>query len=160
MSLASGTRQGAVGPVTSSRLRGWRVIVAVLAVLLSIAAIAIIVLAFAQGSWGHAYGTDQALDSKARTRVEAIRDEVKAGGMASGAVMWLDAALEPGVHPTDVRAYLIAAREELEASGDPDLAESVQELRAVIGMIRALMSKPGGLDATSTPYSVPTLEWP
>jgi len=126
---------------------------------LAIAAIAIIGLAFSQGSWWYAYGTDQALGSEARARVETIRDEVEAGGMASGAVTWLDAALEPGIHPTDVRAYLIAAQEELEAGGDPNLIEAAQELQAVIELIRPTVKQPSSLEATSTLYPVPTLEW-
>ncbi|HEY72603.1 MAG: hypothetical protein B6I35_12380 [Anaerolineaceae bacterium 4572_32.2] len=124
------------------------------------AAIGIIVLPFAQGSWWYAYGTDQELDSEARARVEAILDEVKASGMAPKSVMWLSAALEPDTHPTDVRIYLIAAREELEASGNPSLIEAAQELQAVIELIRPTVKQPFSLEATSTLHPVPTLDWP
>ncbi len=131
-----------------------------LAVLLAVAAITVIALAFAQGSWWYAYGTDRALDRESRARVEAMRDEVEGIGAADQAVVWLNAALEPNTHPTDVRNYLLASLGMLEAADDPRLAEAVEELRAVIETIRPTVKSPFYLETTSTPYSAPTLERP
>ena len=135
--------------------RGRRVGVIVLGVILVGAACVIIGLAFVQGSWWYSYGTDRALDRASLVRVEAIRDEVDAGGSAPEAVVWLNAALDSNAHPTDMRTYLLAAQEALRATGDPKLAEAAGELQAIIQMIR-----PVPLWETTTPRPVPTLEWP
>ena len=135
--------------------RGWRVGVIILGVILAGVACVIIGLAFVQGSWWYSYGTDRALDQASLVRVEAIRDEVDAGGSAPEAVVWLNAALDPNAHPTDIRTYLLAAQEALKATGDPKLAEAAEELQAIIQMIR-----PVPLWETTTPRPVPTLEWP
>lgn len=135
-----------------------RIIVTVLTVLLAVAAITVIALAFAQGSWWYAYGTDRALDRESRARVEAMRDEVEGIGTADQAVVWLNAALEPNTHPTDVRAYLITAQEMLEETSDPELAQIAEELGGIIKVIRPTIKRPPSFEATSTPYSAPTLE--
>ncbi len=135
--------------------RGRRVGVIVLGVILVGAACVIIGLAFVQGSWWYSYGTDRALDQASLVRVEAIRDEVDAGGSVPEAVVWLNAALDPNAHPTDIRTYLLAAQEALKATGDPKLAEVAEELQAIIQMIR-----PAPLWETTTPRLVSTLEWP
>ena len=135
--------------------RGRRVGVIVLGVILVGAACVIIGLALVQGSWWYSYGTDRALDRASLVRVEAIRDEVDAGGSAPEAVVWLNAALDPNAHPTDIRTYLLAAQEALKATGDPKLAEAAEELQAIIQMIR-----PVPLWETTTPRPVSTLEWP
>jgi len=77
---------------------------------------------------------------------------VDAGGAAPKAVMWLDAALEPDTHPTDVRTYLLTAQEALEEADDPRLAEAAGELRAIIETIRPPYFK---RVIEITPYSVP-----
>ena len=148
-----------IGTSSPARLQRRRIVVTVLAVLLAVAAITIIGLAFVQSSWWYAYGTDRALDRESRARVEAIRDEVEGSGAANQAVVWLNAALAPNTHPSDARAYLIAAQEILEKTGDPELAETVTELQAIIETIRPTVKQPSSLEATSTPYSAPTLEW-
>ena len=134
---------------------GWRVGIVVLGVTLAVVACAIIGLAFVRGSWWYAYGTDRALDEESLARLEVIRNEVDASGAAPRAVTWLDAALEPDAHPTDVRTCLLAAQETLEEIGDPHLAGAVEELRAIIGMIRPSYV---GREGEFTPYSVPALE--
>jgi hypothetical protein len=115
----------------------------------------VIGLTFAQGSWWYTYGTDRALDRTSRARVEAIRDEVDASGAMPEVVTWLDAALNPNAHPTDVRTCLVAAQEALETTGDPRLAQAARELWAVIQAIR-----PAPLWETPTPRPEVTLEWP
>ncbi len=135
--------------------RGWRAAVIVLGMILTGVACVVIGLAFAQSSWWYSYGTDQALDQTSLARVEEIRDDVDAGGSAPEAVMWLNAALDHNVHPTDMRTHLLAAQEALGATGDPKLAAAAEELRAIIQMIR-----PVPLWETTTPRPVPTLEWP
>jgi len=114
-------------------------------------------VALAQGSWWYSYGTDRPLDDESRERVEAIRDEVEANGAEPEAVAWLNAALEPNAHPTDIRAYLLAAQEMLETAGDPQLAEAVRELQAIIETIRPPNFR---MEMRVTPYPVSTLEWP
>ena len=122
---------------------------------MTVATITIISLAFVQGSWWYAYGTDRDLDNKSRARVEAIRDEVDASGAAPKAVMWLNAALELDTHPSDVRTYLLAALEMLEAADDQKLAKAANELRAIIETIRQPYFE---RVIEITPYSVPTSE--
>jgi len=148
------------GTKSSPRQQGRRVVIAALAVLLSVAAIAVAGMAFVQGSWWYAYGTDRALDRESRARVEAIRDEVGASGETNRIVVWLNAALAPNTHPSDVRAYLTAAQEMLEKMNDPELAQTATQLREIIETIRPTMKHPSSLEATSTPYSAPTLERP
>ncbi len=139
------------------RSPGWgrHVGVIVLGAILALAACGVIGVAFVQGSWWYSYGTDRALDRESQARVEAIRDEVDASGVAPEAAMWLDAALDPNTDPTTVRTHLLSAQEILEAAGDPKLAGAVKELRAIIQTIR-----PVPLWETTTPRPVPTLEWP
>ena len=131
--------------------RAWRIIVTVLAVVLTVAACGIIGVAFVQGSWWYSYGTDRALDYKSLSQIEAIKDDLEASGAAPEAVTWLNAALEPNADPSMIRAYLASAQEALEETGDPELAEAARELETIIESIR-----PTGLD----PYPAPTLEWP
>jgi hypothetical protein len=116
---------------------------------------AVIGMTFVQGSWWYSYGTDRALDHASRARVEAIRDQVDARGGKVQVVTWLNAALDPNAHPTDVRNRLITAQEALQATDDPELAQAVRELRAVIQMIQS-----APLWETTTPRPAPTLEWP
>ena len=139
----------------SHKQRRRRAVVTVLATLLTVATITIISLAFVQGSWWYAYGTDRDLDNKSRARVEAIRDEEDASGAAPKAVMWLNAALELDTHPSDVRTYLLAALEMLEAADDQKLAKAANELRAIIETIRQPYFE---RVIEITPYSVPTSE--
>ena len=129
--------------------RGWRVGVIVLGMILIGATCGIIGLAFVQGSWWYTYGTDRPLDQETRARVEAIRDEVDTSGLATEAVMWLDAALEPNADPTAVRFRLIEAQEILEAVNDAELTESTKELRAIIQSTRS-----APLNETVTPRAV------
>lgn len=131
------------------------IVVIVLGAILATAACSIIGVAFVQGSWWYSYGTDRALDGRSRARVEAMRDEVDASGIAPEAVPWLNAALDPHTDPSTVRAYLLAAQEVLEAADDPKLTEIVEELRAVVQTIQTYPVR-----HTSTPRPVPTLEWP
>jgi len=133
--------------------RGRRIAVVMPGVILAGVACGIVGLAFVQGSWWYSYGTDRALAHEAQARVEAIRDEVDASGAAPEAVMWLDAALESGVHPTDVRAYLLEAQEILEAADDPKLTEIVTDLQTIIQTIRQRSVRD-----TATPYLVSTPE--
>lgn len=135
--------------------RGRRIGVIVLATILGGVALGVIGVALVQGSWWYSLGTDRALDQESRACVEAIRDEVNASGAAPEAVAWLNAALEPNAHPTDVHTYLLAAREALDAADDPELVQVGKKLWAVIEAIR-----PSEFKVTVTPYSAPTLEWP
>lgn len=137
--------------------RGRHIVVIALGAILVVVACGIMSVAFAQGSWWYSYGTDRALNEGTRTRVEAIRDEVEASGAAPEAVVWLNAALEPNAHPTDIRAYLLAAQEVLETVGDPQLAEAARELQAIIETIRPPNFR---MEMRVTPYPVSTLEWP
>ena len=159
MTWINATQPEPIGTSSSPRLQRRRIVVTVLAVLLAVAAIIIIGLAFVQSSWWYAYGTDRVLDSESRARVEAIRDEMEAIGEANQIVVWLNAALAPNTHPSDVRAYLIAAQEALEKTGNPELAQTATELQEIIETIRPTVKQPSSLEATSTPYSAPTLEW-
>lgn len=129
--------------------RGWRVGVIVLGMILIGATCGIIGLAFVQGSWWYTYGTDRPLDQETRARVEAIRDEVDTSGLATEAVMWLDAAMEPNADPTAVRFRLIEAQEILEAVDDLELTEATKELRAIIQTTRSAT-----LNETVTPRTV------
>jgi hypothetical protein len=131
--------------------RVWRIIVPVLAVVLTVAACGIIGMAFVQGSWWYSYGTDQALDYKSRSQIEAIVDDLEASGAAPEALTWLNAALEPNADSSAIRAYLASAQEALEETGDPEFAEAARELETIIESIR-----PTDLE----PYPPPTLEWP
>ena len=135
--------------------RGRRIAVIALGTVLAVMACDVIGVAFVQGSWWYAEGTDRALDDESRARVEALRDEVDAYAAVPEAVMWLNAALEPSAHPTDTRAYLLEAQEVLEAIGDPELAEVARELRTIADTIR-----PSGVTVTTTPYTAPTVVWP
>jgi hypothetical protein len=130
--------------------RGRRTIVFVLGILLAGVVLVITLTAFVGGSWWYSYG-DIPMDASARTRVEAIRDEVRAAGTAPEVVMWLDAALDPGTNPTDARSYLTTARGALKASDDPKLVEAAEELRAIIQIIQGIRS------VTVTPHPIPTL---
>jgi hypothetical protein len=107
-------------------------------------------VAFVRGSGWYVYGTDRPLDADSRARVEAIRDELEAGGKAPDAVRWLDAALAPNTDATAVRLHLINAQEALEATGDADLAEAAQELRVIIQEIRSELA-PEWPHSTATP---------
>jgi hypothetical protein len=140
-------------PRPPARVR--RIAVVVLGTILAGVACGIISLTFVQGSWWYSYGTDRALDRESRARVEAIRDEVDASGVAPEVVVWLNAALEPDAHPTDVRAYLLAAQEALKPADDPKLAGAVRELRAITQAIRS-----SGVREMVTPCPEPMLEWP
>ncbi len=135
--------------------RARRIGIVVLGVILAGVACVIIGLAFVQGSWWYSYGTDRTLDHESRARVEAMREEMGGSGAPPEAVKWLNAALDPNAHPTDVRTYLLTAQEVLEATDDPKLAEAVRELQAIIQAIR-----PTPLWETTTSRPVPTLEWP
>jgi len=136
--------------------QGRRIAVTVLGVILAVVACTIIGLAFVQGSWWYPTMTDRVLDHESLARVEAIRDEADAAGSAPEAARWLNEALDPpNTDPTTVRAYLLAAQEALEAADDPKLAGAVRELRAIIQTIRQPYTK-----ETTTPYPMPTLEWP
>jgi hypothetical protein len=126
-----------------------------LGVVLATVTCSVIGIAFAQSTSWHSYGTDRPLAPAARARVEAIRDEVDASGIAPEAVTWLDAALGTNVDPTTVRTYLLTAHETLSATGTPELAGAARELRAIIQTIRS--ASPG---ETPIPRSMPTLEWP
>lgn len=88
-----------------------RVIVAILGTLLTIAVCVILGATFVQGSWWYAYSTDRLLDDEAIARVEAIHHLAEVSGVAPEAVRALEAALEPSVHPSDVRMHLILAQE-------------------------------------------------
>jgi hypothetical protein len=136
-------------------MHGRRVAVIVLGAILAAVACGIIGVALVQGSWWYSDGTDRALSDESRARVEAIRDEVDATGVAPEAVTRLDAALDPDADPTAVRTYLLAAQEALVVADDPGLAHSVGELQTVIETIR-----PSRVFATITPLPIPTLEWP
>ncbi|MFQ6101971.1 MAG: hypothetical protein ACE5OS_12170 [Anaerolineae bacterium] len=127
---------------------GRRIGVTVLGVILAAVACGVAGAAFMRGSWWYPYGTDRALDDESLACLERMRDEV---------AMWLDAALEPHTHPTDVRAYLIAAQEALGVADDPKLAEAVEELQVVIETIRPTYFK---RVIEITPYPATTLEWP
>ncbi len=135
--------------------RGWRGVIAILGILLVLLTCGITGLAFVQGSWWHAVGGDQALSQESQARVVAIRDQVYASSEATEAVVWLDAALEPKTHPTDVRAYLIEAQEILSAVDDPDMADAAAELQSIIETIRR-----SSFGKRATPYVLSTPEWP
>jgi len=112
--------------------RGRRVAVIVMGMIVAGVVLSIIGLTLTRGSWWYTYGTDQALDHETRARVETIRDEVDASGAFPEVVAWLDGALDPDAHPTDVRTCLLTAQVALEAADDPRWAEALGELRAVI----------------------------
>jgi hypothetical protein len=135
--------------------RGRRITIIALGTVLAVMACGVIGVAFVQGSWWYAEGTDRALDVESRARVEALRDEVEAHGGAPEAVTRLNAALEPGAHPTDIRTYLLEAQEVLEATGDPELAEVARELRTIADRIR-----PSEDAVAPVPYTPPTVVWP
>lgn len=134
-----------------------RVIVAILGTLLTIAVCVILGATFVQGSWWYAYSTDRLLDDEAIARVEAIHDLAEASGVTPEAVRALEAALEPSVHPSDVRMHLILAQETLRRSDVPELVEAAQELAEII----QTMQRPPGYSATKTPYTttLEPLEW-
>jgi hypothetical protein len=116
--------------------RGRRTLVVAMGVLVATVVMITLGLTLARGSGWHMYFGDLPLDADSRARVEAIREEVEASGKAPDAVRWLDAALASGTDATAVRLHLINAQEALEATGDADLAEAAQELRAIIQEIR------------------------
>lgn len=135
--------------------RGRRILVIVMGMIVAGVVLSIIALTLTRGSWWYTYGTDQALDHETRARVEEIRDEVDASGAFPEVVAWLNGALDPDAHPTDIRTCLLTAQVTLEAADDPRWAEALGELRAIIQMIR-----PAPPWETTTPYPVSTLEWP
>jgi hypothetical protein len=118
------------------------------------AAVGIVGLAFVQGSWWHPLATDLALDEPARGKVAAVRERVALAGSAPQALVWLDLALARDSHPSDVRAYLSAARDELVAADDDRLVVSIRELDVLIDSIRHPT-----MDATApSPYPVSTVQ--
>lgn len=134
--------------------RGRRLLVIVLGTILAVVACGTVGLGAMEGSWWHSEGMDRALSHESRARVGAIRDELDASGAAPEAVVWLDAVLDPNADPTTVRFYLLAAQELLEEANDPDLTETVREIRTILQMIR-----PASFEGTTIPR-VPTVEWP
>jgi len=126
--------QPEVRPRTTGR--GRRTLVVALGVLVATAALIVLGVTLARGSGWHFYFSDRPLDADSRARVEAIRDEVEAGGKAPEALRSLDAALAPGTDATAVRLHLVNAQEALEATGDADLTRAAQELREIILEIR------------------------
>jgi len=138
---------------------GRRGVVIALGTILATLALGMMGVALGQGSWWYPHEADRALDSRSRARVEAIRDQVEAKGTAPEAETWLDTALEPETHPTDVRACLLEAQEILDATGDPKLAEAARELGAVVETMRSITIQTLEFRGTPTPYSPPTLDW-
>ena len=134
---------------------GWRIGIIALGVILVVAACGIIVVALGQSTWAISDMTDPGLSPEARSRLEAIRDEVDARGTAPEAVGWMNDALDPNADGTSVLAYLRAAQKALEAADDPKLAGAARELREIIRTMR-----PTPIGETATPFSVPALEWP
>lgn len=104
---------------------------AMLATLLVIAG-----MAFERSSWWYHDTRDLPLDAEARARLTAARDELAAAGQSPSVVVWLNAALSPDTDPTDARAFLLSAQEELGASDDPALARAADEIDAALTMMR------------------------
>jgi hypothetical protein len=134
---------------------GRRAVVIVMGLILVGIAAYILAMTYLEGSWWYTYESDQALDAAARARVVAVRDEVNALGDMPEVVEWLDAALNPNAHPTDVRTSLMVAQQALQEAGDPRRMEAVLELREVIQSIRE-----DSLEPTTTDEFEPKLEWP
>jgi hypothetical protein len=135
---------------------GWRIGIIALGVILTIVACGVIVVALGQSTWAIYDMTDPGLSPEARSRLEAVRDEVDARGTAPKAVEWMGDALDPNAAGTSVLAYLRAAQKALEAADDPKLAEAVSELQEII----QTMGRPTPIRKTATPFLVPALEWP
>jgi lambda repressor-like predicted transcriptional regulator len=111
----------------------------------------IVALAFTEGSWWYPVATDYALDEHARAQVVAVRERVAMAGSAPQALVWLDLALVSDTHPSDVRAYLLSARDQMVAAADESLSASISELNLLIDLIR-----PAGA-TTLSPYPVSTV---
>jgi hypothetical protein len=141
----------------SLRIPTWgrRAIVIVMGLILIGVAASVLVMTYLEGSWWYTYESDQALDAAARARVVAVRDEVNALGDMPEVVAWLNVALNPDAHPTDVRTSLMVAQQALQEAGDPHLMEAVFELREVIQSIRGDSLKP-----TTADEFEPKLAWP
>ena len=135
---------------------GWRIVIIALGVILTVAAFGAIVVALGQSTWAISNMADPGLNPEARSRLEALREEVKAVGTAPEAVEWMGDALDPNAAGTSVLAYLRAAQKALEAADDPKLAEAVSELQEII----QTMGRPTPIRKTATPFLVPALEWP
>jgi hypothetical protein len=141
----------------SPRIPTWgrRATVIVMGLILMGVAASILAMTYLEGSWWYTYDSDRALDAAARARVVAVRDEVNAWGDMPEVVAWLDAALNPDAHPTDVRTSLMVAQQALEETDDLRLMEAAHELRVVIQSIRGGASEP-----PTTGEFEPKLEWP
>ena len=134
---------------------GWRIVIIALGVILTVTALGIMVVALGQSTWAISDIADPGLKPEARSRLEALRDEVDAIGTAPDAVCWMNDALVPTADGTSVLAYLRAAQKALEAADDPQLAEAVKELKAIFQIMR-----PTPIRKTTTPRPMITLEWP
>ena len=134
---------------------GWRIGIIALGAILTVAACGIVVVALGQSTWAISNLADPGLNPEARSRLEALRDEVDAIGTAPDAVGWMNDALDPNADGTSVLGYLRAAQKALEATDDPQLAEAVKELKAIFQIMR-----PTPIRKTTTPRPMITLEWP
>ncbi len=141
----------------SPRIPTWgrRATVIVMGLVLVGVAASVLAMTYLEGSWWYTYDSDQALDAAARARVVTVRDDVNALGDMPEVVAWLNAALNPDAHPTDVRTSLMVAQQALQEADDLRLTEAAYELRAVIQLIRG-----DSLEPTTTDEFEPKLEWP
>lgn len=150
--LVEGQVSDEAGPRGPDRTR--RVAIIVLGVILATALFVVVAVAFAEGSWWYFNMTDRPLSNDAREHLQAIREDVAAGGIAPAAVAWLDAALDPNADPTAVRARLIEAQEILGAADDTARLHAAEEVEAIVQTMR-----PWGWSSAGTPRIVPTLAW-
>jgi hypothetical protein len=141
----------------SPRIPTWgrRAIVIVMGLVLVGVATFVLAMTYLEGSWWYTYESDQALDAASRARVVAVRDDVKAWGGMPEVVAWLNAALNPDAHPTDVRTSLMVAQQALLEADDLHLVDAAHELQEVIQSIRER-----SLEPTTTGEFEPKLEWP
>jgi hypothetical protein len=133
----------------------WRIGIIAVGVILTVVACGTIAVALGQSTWAISNMTDPSLSPESRSRLEVIRNEVDAMGPAPEAVMWLGNALDPNADGTSILAYLHSAQKALEAADDPKLAKAARELQEIIQTMRTTP-----IEKTTTPFSVPMLEWP
>ncbi len=140
--------------VPGARSRWRRAVVYVLGGILLIALVGVVIAGFVEGSWWYTYSSDRALDTAARARLQNVRDDLGEGDLAPEAAVWLDAALAPRAHPTDVRLYLLTAREIIQSTGDPGAPDLVGQLDQVLGAIQTQPEATSGVP-TLVPISTP-----
>jgi len=134
--------------------RGRRVAVILATAALVIVISVIVGATFLQGSWWYSDPTDLPLDAAARARLASIQETLESSHDALEAVALLELALTPGTDPSTVRGYLMEAQQALEATGEPELATLITDLRSII-----IDMRPQGQESTR-PSFTPELDGP